>query len=199
MAKPATVSLGVIAKKTTASKSKVYPVLGSISGTVDAFLEKKREIGVLEAEAKVLSAEIVTASLPVAIDSIKSGGTELGVKATGEGGYALTVFKDDFRTGAVLEDVASAIGQSNTDKLFRQRFSLKVDGDVLVSVLGAKKVSKFVADLAALFEANGVSEALSSKEDFVPESVTALFKALSLEKVLALREVYNIPASTTAK
>lgn len=190
--------LGGIATKKTASSKKAYPTFNGVAKTVTALLAKDKELKAIEGECDRLKKEIAEAVLPTAIAHVKDGGVELGVSATGDGGSALVIYKDSFRSGADLGKVTEIIGKPATDKLFRQRVSLSVSGDVLVETLG-DKAQKFIGELATLFKKHGVTEALESKVDFVPTGVKELFTALTVKQVEALNEVYKVPSSVSVK
>jgi hypothetical protein len=194
-----TVSLGSVNKASAAKKGgKTYPAYDGIKSVVNQLVEKDREAKALDGDIKRLKAEVAEAVFPFAAEKIKNG-SELGVSVLGDKGSALVVYKDDFRSGADLASVEEVIGKKPTEKLFRQRFSLKVNGDTLVEKLGAAKTSKFVAELVALFEKHEVSDALEAKEDFVPTSVADIFKVLTVEQAQALNEVFKVPSSVSVK
>lgn len=196
---PPLVSLGSIAKTTAAKKGgKTYPAYDGIKDTVNKLVELDREVKTKEGDIKRLKAEVSEAVFAFAAKSIK-GGSELGVSALGDKGSALVIYKDDFRSGADLAVVEATIGKKLTEKLFRQRFTLKVNGDSLVEKIGAAKTGKFVAELVALFEKHEVSESLEAKEDFVPTGVEDLFKLLSVEQATTLNEVYKVPSAVSVK
>ena len=193
-----TVKLGSVAKSST-KKGKEYPVFDGNRSLVNKIVDKDRQIKVLEGEVKRFKDELKEEVFPVAAQHIKDGSDELGVSAVGDTGSVLVVYTAAYKSGADLEKVEEVIGKKNTDKLFRQRFSLKVDGDVLTENIGVVKTGKLVNELVELFAKYGVSEALTSKEDFVPVGVRELFTALSVEEATALNEVFAFPATAGVK
>lgn len=182
----------------TSSKSKEFIRLEGLESEVDALISKNRELKVLTDATDLLKDKIRGAALPSAVQGVKEG-KDLGVSVVGTKGNALVTWKNDFRTGADITKVGDAIGVATAKELFKQKFKLLVDGDLLVKTLGVAKTTKFVAELSDLFDKHGVGEAIAAKEDFVPESVESLFEVLSQSKVERLLEVFKVSASVTAK
>lgn len=186
-------------EKSNKSNKKNYPVFEGARSVVNQIVQKHAKIKALEDEIKPLKEEVAKAVFPTAVHHIKEGGEELGVSAVGDIGSVLVVYKNDFRTGADREEVEGVIGDKLASKCFRQRFKLTVDGDVLVAKLGVQKTNKLVAKLVEVFEDFEVSDALASKEDYVPKDVQHLFETLSVEQLTSLSEVVKIPSSVSVK
>jgi len=194
------VSFGGIAKKTETAKT-VYPVLpdenGQLAVIAARIIERTAQIDALDGALSIDKAELKTLATPFYFTQASGKvdvASSVSVKSTA--GEVLITFPN--RYGKLeSEDPLRPILGERTSQLFRQAFTLEIDGDKLP----AENAQELMDELQQLFARFNATEALVVKEGIkpVPDFHTMRHTTLNAEQNLALNQICPIVAMIKTK
>lgn len=153
-----------IATEKKDSKYPVMPDTPDLAVAVDSFVSLKAQIDALDGSLELHKAALQEAARPFFF-KVTEGKTDIpsSIEVHGTESSVLVTFKKAYKEAS--EDALNrVIGAKRAEKLFKQFFSITIDGNKIPET----KAQTVIKELTALFEKHGCSDALSAKSAIKP-------------------------------